>query len=105
MTEYDSMGGISDAHSRVHRSIAQRRDAMRRSIAITTVCLARAQLGQGDLEPAVATAMSVPAEASAHPRIKRMPAAFGTSLHGHAPGSAPDRIWTAYTHDTWRTTA
>ncbi|MEV7359194.1 helix-turn-helix transcriptional regulator [Kitasatospora sp. NPDC091276] len=98
-------GNWEDAEARAHRSIAQRRDAMRRSIAITTVRLARAQLGQGDLEPAVATAMSVPTAGSTHPRVKRMLAAFGTNLHERAPGSTSDRTWTAYTHDTWRTTA
>lgn len=37
--------------------------------------------------------------------MKRMLAAFGTNLHERAPGSTSDRTWTAYTHDTWRTTA
>ncbi|MFD8787510.1 hypothetical protein [Kitasatospora sp. NPDC059599] len=49
--------------------------------------------------------MSVPAEDSEHPRVTRMLAAFGTSLHQLAGGSGSDRTWTAYAHNTWRTTA
>lgn len=98
-------GNWEDAEAHAHRSIAQRRDTMQRSRAITTVRLARAQLGQGDLEPAIATAMSVPVEDSAHPRVTRMLAAFGNSLNGRAGGSGPDHTWTAYAHNTWRTTA
>ncbi|MFF2544420.1 hypothetical protein ACFVUY_17840 [Kitasatospora sp. NPDC058063] len=78
---------------------------MQRSRAITAVRLARAQLGQGDLEPAIATAMFVPVEDSAHPRVTWMLAAFGTSLNERAGGSGPDHTWTAYAHNTWRTTA
>ncbi|MGW2545494.1 helix-turn-helix domain-containing protein [Kitasatospora sp. NPDC001574] len=98
-------GNWEDAEAHAHRSIAQRRDAMQRSHGITAVRLARAQLGQGDLEPAVATAMSVPAEVSTHPRVTRMLTAFGSTLHRLAPGSGADRTWTAYAHDSWRTTA
>ncbi|MFF3112517.1 hypothetical protein ACFVSN_25390 [Kitasatospora sp. NPDC057904] len=49
--------------------------------------------------------MSVPAEDSVHPRVTRMLAAFGASLHELADGSGPDRTWTAYAHNTWRTPA
>ncbi|MFJ7247083.1 XRE family transcriptional regulator [Kitasatospora sp. NPDC098652] len=105
LAAYLSAGSWEDAEARAHRSIALRRGAMQRSRAITTVRLAHAQLGQGDLEPAVATAMSVPAEVSAHPRVTGMLTAFGTKLHDLAAGSNPARTWAEYAHDTWRTTA
>lgn len=78
---------------------------MQRSRAITTVRLAHAQLGQGDLEPAVATAMSVPAEVSSHPRITGMLNAFGTKLGDLAASSGPARTWAEYAHNTRRTTS
>ncbi|GHF86796.1 hypothetical protein GCM10018790_75360 [Kitasatospora xanthocidica] len=51
-------GNWQDAEAHAHRSIAQRCDATQRSRAITTVRLARAQLGQDDLEPAAPPAAS-----------------------------------------------
>ncbi|MFG2825053.1 helix-turn-helix domain-containing protein [Kitasatospora sp. NPDC048365] len=100
-----SAGNWEDAEAHAHRSMALRRGAMQRSHAITTVRLAHAQLAQGDIDPAVATAMSVPAEASTHPRVTGMLALFGTKLHNRAAGSRPDLTWTQYTHDSRRTPA
>lgn len=98
-------GNWEDAEAHAHRSMALRRGAMQRSHAITTVRLAHAQLGQGDFEPAVATAMSVSAEVSTHPRVTGMLTAFGTKLTAVAADSGPALTWTEYAHDTWRTTA
>ncbi|MFJ6136756.1 hypothetical protein [Kitasatospora sp. NPDC092286] len=98
-------GNWEDAEAHAHRSIALRRGAMQRSHAITTVRLAHAQLGQDALEPAVATAMSVPAEVSTHPRVTGMLSVFGTKLTDRAAGSGPARTWAEYAHETWRTTA
>lgn len=100
-----SRGNWEDAEAHAHRSLALRRGSMQRSHAITTVRLAHAQLGQGDFEPAVATAMSVPAEVSTHPRVTGMLSAFGTKLDDLAADSGPARTWAEYAHDTWRTTA
>ncbi|MFH8381292.1 hypothetical protein ACH4E7_10140 [Kitasatospora sp. NPDC018058] len=72
LAAYLSADSWEEAEAHAHRSMALRRGAMQRSRAITTVRLAHAQLGQGDLEPAVATAMSVPAEVSTNPRITGM---------------------------------
>ncbi|PYC66734.1 hypothetical protein C7C46_31055, partial [Streptomyces tateyamensis] len=80
LAAYLSAGSWEEAEAHAHRSMALRRGAMQRSHAITTVRLAHAQLGRGDLEPAVATAVSVPAEVSAHPRVTGMLNAFGTKL-------------------------
>ncbi|GAB7180421.1 hypothetical protein ATKI12_0252 [Kitasatospora sp. Ki12] len=49
--------------------------------------------------------MSVPASYLVHPRVTRVGAAFGTSLHQLAGGSGPDRARTAYAHNAWRTIA
>ncbi|MGC0317486.1 helix-turn-helix domain-containing protein [Kitasatospora acidiphila] len=95
-------GSWEDAEARAHRSLALRRGVMQRSRAITTVRLAHAQLGQGDIGPAVATAMSVPVEVSVHPRITGMLNVFGTKLNELAPGSGSARTWAEYTHDTRR---
>ena len=98
-------GDWEDAEAHAHRSMALRRSAMQRSHAITTVRLAHAQLGQGDFEPAAATATSVPTEVSTHPRVTGMLTAFGTKLAAVAAGSSPALTWTEYAHATWRTTA
>jgi hypothetical protein len=66
------------------------RPHMRRSRAIATARLAHAQLGQGDLEPAVATATSI---GISHPRVARMLEEFGNRLHGVAPHSRAARTW------------
>lgn len=98
-------GNWENAEAHAHRCLALRRGTMQRSHAITTVRLAHAQLGQGDFEPAVATAMSVPAEVSSHPRVAGMLTAFGTKLHDLAADGTPDLTWAQYARDTWRTTA
>ncbi|MEU6878469.1 hypothetical protein [Streptomyces sp. NPDC046712] len=79
---------------------------MHRSKAIATARVARAQLEQGDVEPAVATAMSVPADQAAlHPRVVGMLRTFGTRLDAIAPNTAPAPTWTQYVRDTRRTPA
>ncbi len=98
-------GDWEEAEARAHRSLAARQGHMQRSRAISTVRLAHAQLGQGDLEPAVATAMSVPAAASTHPRITRMLTTFGARLNENVEHSAATRAWNEYAHDTRRSTA
>ncbi|MFI5534121.1 hypothetical protein ACIA8O_36850 [Kitasatospora sp. NPDC051853] len=98
-------GNWENAEAHAHRCLALRRGAMQRSHAITTVRLAHAQLGQSAYESAVATAMSVPAEVSAHPRVSGMLAAFGAKLSSLAAGTGPDLTWAEYAHNTWRTTA
>ncbi|MCC9307469.1 helix-turn-helix transcriptional regulator [Kitasatospora sp. RB6PN24] len=99
---YLSAGSWEEAEAHAHRSTALRRGAMQRASAITTARLAHAQLRQGALEPAVATAMSVPAEVSTHPRVTGMLTAFGIKLTDRAAGSGPARTWAEYSHETWR---
>ncbi|MQS11828.1 helix-turn-helix transcriptional regulator [Streptomyces kaniharaensis] len=99
-----SAGNWEDAEAHAHRSLAGLRDTMQRSRAITTVRLAQAQLGQGDFEHAVSTAMAVPTEVSNHPRITGMLTVFGAKLDDLAVGSSPARDWAEYAHTIWRTT-
>ncbi|WP_308312706.1 helix-turn-helix transcriptional regulator [Streptomyces sp. ISL-11] len=94
-----SLGQYEDAEARAHRSLAGLRPYMNRSRAITTARLARAQLGQGSIEAAVATAMTVPAEVTAHPRVAGMLSDFRRRLHRTASGSTPARTWDEYAHD------
>lgn len=91
-----ALGDWSTAEAHAHRSLAALRAHMHRSRAITTARLARAQLGQGDLEPAVSTAMSIPLAAVHHPRISGMLRAFGACLHECAPRSPHTHAWTQY---------
>ncbi|MCX5213490.1 hypothetical protein OG689_30200 [Kitasatospora sp. NBC_00240] len=100
-----SLGRYEDAEAHAHRSLALLRPHMQRSRAITSARLARAQLGQGDLEPAVATAMEIPPDLSVHPRVAGMLDRFGASLRTVGSDSRAARIWTDYSHDKGRSTA
>ncbi|MCF3178199.1 hypothetical protein IPZ61_33465 [Streptomyces sioyaensis] len=96
LAAYLALGDWSAAEAHAHRSLAGLRPHMHRSRAIATARLARAQLGQGDLEPAVSTAMGIRPEARRHPRISGMLGAFGTRLRECAPHSPHTRTWTQY---------
>ncbi|MEU5915647.1 XRE family transcriptional regulator [Streptomyces sp. NPDC047141] len=103
LTAYLALGDFERAEAHGHRCLAALRPHMHRSKAIATTRVARAQLEQGDVEAAVASAMSVPADASVrHPRVVGMLRAFGARLESIAPATAPARTWNQYAHDTWR---
>jgi tetratricopeptide (TPR) repeat protein len=98
-----ALGDYEGAEARAHRSLALLRPEMLRTRAITTARLARAQLGQGDLEPAVSTAMSIPADHTGHhPRVTGMLQGFGSALRLIAPSSPHTRTWDQYIHDSRR---
>lgn len=98
-----SLGDYESAEAYAHRSLALLRPEMQRTRAITTARLAQAQLGQGDLEPAVATAMSIPAEPTGqHPRVTGMLHDFGSTLRLTAASSPHTHTWEEFTHDTQR---
>ncbi|MDX2974177.1 hypothetical protein [Kribbella solani] len=87
---YLALGDYEDAEGNAHRSLALLRPGMRRTRSITTARLAKARLGQCDLEEAVATAMSIPLEPTGlHPRINSMLQDFGSTLRIVAPSSHP----------------
>ncbi|WP_078971533.1 Tat pathway signal sequence domain protein [Streptomyces chattanoogensis] len=100
LSAYLALGEYEMAESHAHRCLAALRPHMQRSKAIATTRLACAQLGQGDLEPAVLTAMSVPA--AHHPRVVGMLRDFGTEIHNIAPNSPISRTWDQYVRDTWK---
>jgi hypothetical protein len=98
-----ALGSFEDAEARAHRSLAVLRSHMKRSRGITTARLARAQLGQGDIDHAIHTAMSVPADQAAHPRVAGMLASFGRSVHELAGADSNARTWDQWANDTRRT--
>jgi tetratricopeptide (TPR) repeat protein len=94
LSAYLACGRNQYAEARAHRSLAARRRHLRRSQAITTARLARAQLGQGDLEPAVATAATLlHGDASQHPRVAGDLDTFSRVLRATAPTSSAARTW------------
>lgn len=100
-----ALGGFEEAEARAHRSLSMLRPHMQRSRGIATARLARAQLGQGDLDHAISTAMSVPADQASHPRVAGMLSRFGQNLHTLAGDSEHARLWGQYTNDTRRNIA
>ncbi|WP_432002375.1 XRE family transcriptional regulator [Streptomyces sioyaensis] len=103
LTGYLALGDYETAEAHAHRCLAALRPHMQRSKAIATTRLACAQLGQGDVGPAVATAMSVPADAAAHhPRVARMLRGFHIKIQTMAPNSQTTRTWNQYAHTAWK---
>ncbi|MFE7313593.1 hypothetical protein ACFU7T_10865 [Streptomyces sp. NPDC057555] len=96
LTAHLALGNWEEAEARAHRSMAALLPHMHRSFAITAARLARAQLGQGDVEPAVNTAMHIPHDTAQHPRVAGMLNRFTADLHKAAPHSAHLRTWTQY---------
>ncbi|MFF4279408.1 XRE family transcriptional regulator [Streptomyces kronopolitis] len=103
LTGYLALGDYETAEAHAHRCLAALRPHMQRSKAIATARLACAQLGQEDVGPAVATAMSVSRNAGAHhPRVARMLRSFHAKLRATAPNSPTTRMWNQYVHATWK---
>ncbi|MGW8975462.1 XRE family transcriptional regulator [Streptomyces platensis] len=107
LSTYLSLGDFERAEAQAHRSLALLRPYMQRDRALVTARLAQAQLGQGEMESALHTAMNVPLKAASHPRVVRLLAAFGSSLREYAPHSSLSRTWAQYqrAHLTNRQTA
>ncbi|MFE0689606.1 XRE family transcriptional regulator [Streptomyces xiamenensis] len=101
---YLSLGYYAEAEAHAHRSLSLLRPGLHRTKAIITARLAHTQLGQGDLEPAVATAMSLTSSpVDQHPRVSTMLDDFGNALRTAAPASPLTKTWDAYIHDGGRT--
>jgi hypothetical protein len=106
LSAYLSLGAYDKAEYHAYRCLAGLRPHMRRSKAITTTRLARAQLEQGALETATATAMSVPTDAAVqHARVAHMLRDFGARLTEVAPRSTAAATWSDYARTTWGTAA
>ena len=98
-----ALGDYEAAEAHAHRSLALLRPEMQRTRAITTARLARAQLGQGAMDSAVGTAMSIPRDATGqHPRVSGMLQDFGSVLRLIAPSSEPARTWDQFVQDSRR---
>ncbi|WP_369780133.1 XRE family transcriptional regulator [Streptomyces sp. R33] len=105
LSAFMSLAQYDAAEAHAHRCLANLRPHMHRSRAITTSRLALAQLGQGDLEPAVTSAMRVPRDAAtSHPRVVEMLATLGSELRKNAPRTPHARLWTEYTRSLKGTT-
>ncbi|UZJ31293.1 hypothetical protein [Streptomyces endophytica] len=103
LTGYLALGDYETAEAHAHRCLAALRPHMRRSKAIATTRLACAQLGQGDVEAAASTAMSVPADAAAHhPRVAGMLHTFNSRINTAAPNSSTARMWNQHADTMWK---
>jgi len=81
------------AEAHAHRCLALLRPGNSRSRAIATARLARAQLGQGELDLAITSAMAIKPDQISHPRVAGMLDRFGQRLTELAPRSAADQTW------------
>ncbi|MFE2533683.1 XRE family transcriptional regulator [Streptomyces sp. NPDC059371] len=98
LSAYLALGDHPAAEYHAHRCLSALRPHMARSRAITTTRLAHAQLAQGDIDAATATARRVPADAATrHARVSRMLQEFGAALRATAPGSTAIQTWTEHT--------
>ncbi|KRV49624.1 hypothetical protein AQ490_20125 [Wenjunlia vitaminophila] len=88
------LGQWADAESHAHRALALLPRDTARDRALLHAYLALAQLHQGELEPAVSTALVVPTDIAR--RVGRLVDGFGDRLRALAPGSAQARAWTEY---------
>ena len=95
-----ALGDYVRAEAHAHRSLTMLRPNLHRTRMITTARLAHAQLGQGDIDPAVATAMRISTDEATHPRVAGMLTSFGTKLHSQAPDSNLVRTWEQFARDT-----
>ncbi|MFD9461143.1 XRE family transcriptional regulator [Streptomyces sp. NPDC060027] len=106
LSAFLALGDYQTAEFHAHHCLATLRPHMRRSHAITATRLAHAQLAQGDLEAAAATAMQVPVDAATqHARVSRMLQEFGAALRARAPRSSTAQTWTEHTRDAWKAAA
>ncbi|MGW0837458.1 XRE family transcriptional regulator [Streptomyces prunicolor] len=91
------LGNFEQAETHAHRSLTLLRPQMQRDRAINTTRLAAAQLGQGDVELAIVTAMKVPSDvATQHARVTRMLQDFGAALRTTASSRTLVETWTEH---------
>ncbi|MFI9155740.1 Tat pathway signal protein [Streptomyces sp. NPDC053367] len=86
------LGRWEDAERHAHRCLAGLRPDLERNRALTYANLALAQLGQGDLELAVASARNVPADA-ARGRVGVLLKDFTSKISAVAPRSSETIAW------------
>ncbi len=99
LTAHLNLGNFEQAEACAHHSLTLLQPHMQRDRALNTARLAHAQLGQTDLGPAVATAMSIPVGTVArHPRVATLISDFGTKLRSTAPSGRLTGAWHEYAH-------
>ena len=91
-----ALGDHERAESHAYRCLALLHPDHARSRAIATARLARAQLGQGELDLAVSTAVAIDAAHTVHPRVAGMLSSFGQRLGEVAPASQAAAAWAQY---------
>jgi hypothetical protein len=96
MLAFLRLGMYAEAEARAHRSLALRKPELVRNRALTQADLAHSQLGQNELDAAVASAKVVPIEMW-RGRTARLLADFGTRLERVAPLSTAARQWADHT--------
>ncbi|MCK1813224.1 helix-turn-helix transcriptional regulator [Streptomyces sp. XM4011] len=99
LSAHFSLGNYETAEAHAHRSLSLLRPGMQRDRALVTARLAHAQLGQGDVEQAVDTAMRIPADVGQHPRVNSILEDFTHALHLAAPSSHSRQAWDEYNRD------
>ncbi len=87
------LGRWEEAEKRAHQSLARLRPDLHRNRALTHANIALAQVGQGDIEHAVASARAVPAAMAVHGRVGNLLTEFTQRLNALAPTSGPAREW------------
>ncbi|MEE1838104.1 hypothetical protein [Streptomyces sp. SP17KL33] len=85
-----------EAEKHAHRSLAYVRPALQRNKALLRANLAIAQLGQHDLEQAVATAHRIPEGLMRHTRVRGLMNRFTEQVTTLAPRNPEARDWQAY---------
>ncbi|MEE1929580.1 helix-turn-helix transcriptional regulator [Streptomyces sp. TRM 70351] len=97
------LGKYEEAEAHAHRSLALLRPSMQRDRTVVTARLALALLGQRELDAAIDTARSVPAESMRElPRVSDLMRQFGTTLHTLAPSSTYAVVWDEHVRDCRR---
>jgi tetratricopeptide (TPR) repeat protein len=86
----------ADAEQHAHRCLARLRPDLERNRALTHANLALAQLGQGDLEPAVGSAKAIPASMARRGRVSKLLNDFTTHLTATAPHAPETQEWTQH---------
>jgi tetratricopeptide (TPR) repeat protein len=93
------LGRWPEAEHHAHRSLALLRPGMERNRALVHAGLAIAQLGQGDIGQAVASASAVPRHMAQVGRIRKMLDDFTTGLNTCAADSQEAKTWADHRGD------
>lgn len=85
-----------DAEKHAHRSLAYLRPDLKRNSALVSAHLAVAQLGQNELEQALATAQGISKEMVRHARVRKLMDRFAQQVITLDPHNSEARDWQAH---------